>query len=130
MKMKIVLKILFPTCLLLLASGCVSTRHDWGSYENELYTYYKSPTDVERQELINELAEVFVRAEEGGTIPPPGLYAEYGNFLFQAGDLQQAIEYFKKEKAAWPESAKLMDSLVAALEQRLQLQSPGLPENE
>ncbi len=102
-----------------LLSGCASTRHDWGAYESELYTFYKSPTDEEKQELTNELAKTFARCEEKGVNPPPGLYAEYGTFLFEEGDYDSAIEYYEKEKAAWPESAKFMDALISSLNQQL-----------
>lgn len=100
-------------------NGCASTMHDWGNYEPELYSYYKSPTSEEQQELVNELAKIFARTEKKGVSPPPGLYAEYGTFLFQEGDYPNAIQFYEKEKAAWPESAKFMGSLISTLQQRI-----------
>ncbi len=111
-------------------SGCVTTKHDWGNYETELYTYYKSPTPEEQQELVNELAETFARTEKQGIVPPPGLYAEYGTFLFQEGDFPNAIVFYQKEKNAWPESAKFMDSLISTLQQRIDNQEPTKADNE
>lgn len=111
-------------------SGCVSTKHDWGNYESELYTYYKSPTPEEQEELMNELATTFSRTENEGVVPPPGLYAEYGTFLFQEGDFPSAIQYYEKEKNAWPESAKFMDSLISTLQQRIDIQETRKAGNE
>jgi hypothetical protein len=110
---KVVLIILSATTL----GGCASTNYDWGNYESKLYTYYKSPTSEEQQELVNELAEIFARTEKKGISPPPGLYAEYGTFLFQEGEYQKAIQFYKKEKNVWPESTKFMDSLISTLQQ-------------
>ncbi|MFT4613977.1 MAG: hypothetical protein ACI9NT_001119 [Bacteroidia bacterium] len=112
-------KILLIALSAIFLIGCASTRHDWGNYESELYTYYKSPTPEEQQELVNELATTFARTEKKGVSPPPGLYAEYGTFLFQEGDYPNAIQFYEKEKIAWPESAKFMDSLISTLQQRV-----------
>lgn len=103
--------------LIAITTACTTTRHEWGNYSTELYQYYKSPTQEQQQELQNELAKVFARAKSKGVAPAPGLYAEYGTFLLESGDSAQAIEYYQREKAAWPESAKLMDALIAALAQ-------------
>lgn len=96
-------------------SGCTSTQHDWGNYSKELYTFYNNPTDKEKQELSNELEKIFARMEKQGRTPPPGLYAEYGTFLFDAGDHSGAIHFYQKEKQAWPESQYFMDALINAL---------------
>jgi hypothetical protein len=117
--MNTALKIVTTILAVMVLAGCTTTRHDWGGYSNELYTYYKSPTAEEQQELLEELAKVFARVEKKGAVPPPGLYAEYGNFLFQEGDYPNAVEYFEKEKRAWPESAKFMDSLVGVLKKQI-----------
>lgn len=104
-----------------LLFGCAQqTRHDWGNYSGELYTYYKSPTPEQQAELLSELAGIFARAEKKGVAPPPGLYAEYGTFLFQSGDLEGAINYYQKEKNVWPESTQFMDSLILALSKRVE----------
>ena len=123
--MKRALTLCFIFCSFSALLGCTTTQNDWGSYSNELYTYYKNPSQDEKQELVNELAEVFARVEKKGAIPAPGLYAEYGTFLFQEGDYQKAIIFFEKEKNAWPESAKFMDSLIQALSKQIKNTNAG-----
>jgi len=114
------LRTLLTLAILTLLFGCVQTQHDWGNYSNELYTYYKSPTPEERAELTNELLKIFKRVEKKGAKPPPGLYAEYGTFLFQNGDYPGAITFYTKEKQAWPDSAKFMDSLINSLTKQVE----------
>lgn len=124
--MEIFLKRASVLAFAFLIFGCAQqTRHDWGDYSNELYTYYKDPTVEEQAELLAELAEIFARVEKKGVKPPPGLYAEYATFLFQSGDYPGAISYYEKEKNAWPESAYYMDSLINALSKRLDKDSQG-----
>jgi hypothetical protein len=114
----------FKTLFLLVAAsllfGCVQTQHDWGNYSNELYTYYKNPTPDERIELTDELLKIFDRVEKKGAKPPPGLYAEYGTFLFQNKDYLGAITFYEKEKQAWPDSTHFMNSLISSLSKQIE----------
>ena len=96
-----------------LTSGCATpSMYSWGSYEQDLYKYYKSPDNLE--DLESNLAVLLEQAETGQTIPP-GLYAEYGYLMFEMGDAESAIKYFEKEKATWPESSQFMDTMIAAV---------------
>lgn len=128
--MKHLYRIVFIAVSVAFFAGCANTKHDWGNYQTELYTYYKSPTPEEQQELMNELATTFARTENKGIVPPPGLYAEYGTFLFQEGDFPNAIVFYEKEKNAWPESAKFMDSLISTLQKRIDTQETRKPDDE
>lgn len=96
--------------LLLLAQGCASTRkYAWGNYDSTLYTHYKKPQDKEA--YLEHLKEIVNNAEVENRIPP-GLYAEYGYALFESGNTIEAITYFEKEKAKWPESNILMEKMI------------------
>ncbi len=48
----------------------------------------------------------------------PGLYAELGTLYLKAGATQKAIDFYTKERNAWPESRVLMTSLIQNLERR------------
>ncbi|WP_019528163.1 DUF4810 domain-containing protein [Dasania marina] len=104
----------------LLLFGCANNQGRWGNYSNELYTYYKSPTDEEKNELLAELVKIFKTAEKNGASPPPGLYAEYGTFLYERGDYPGAINYYTKEKNSWPDSTHYMNALINALSSQMQ----------
>lgn len=93
------------------ASGCASqTMYHWGNYDSALYGHYKNPAD--REAWVTSLKTTVLEAEQEGRRVPPGLYAEYGYALLEEGSSRDAIAYFEKEKAKWPESAVLMDKMI------------------
>lgn len=104
--------LLFALCLFMitLAQGCASSRkYAWGKYDTDLYYHYKKPQD--REGHIERLREIVENAEAEDQVPP-GLYAEYGYCLYEMGNNDEAVIYFEKEKAKWPESNVLMEKMV------------------
>lgn len=96
--------------LLLAACGTATPpKYDWGTYEQSMYGYYKSPEKTDQ--LIESLAATIIKAETGKQKVAPGLYAEYGYLLMKQGRQQDAIANFDKEKTMWPESTVLMDRM-------------------
>ena len=112
MKRRIFIPCLALTVTLLTLSGCAGNRmYSWGNYDDTLYTHYKNPQDHEKH--LEKLKEMVVYAEStGGGRVPPGLYAEYGYALYEAGQTNEALMYFGKEKEKWPESAVIMDKMI------------------
>jgi len=97
----------------ILASGCTSsTNYKWGNYEQNIFDYYHEPS--KRDEVISSHLAM-VNGESTQKLAP-GMYAEAGTFYLERGDRQNAIFFYMKEKEAWPESAQLMDALVANLQ--------------
>jgi len=94
-----------------LLSGCVPPqKYNWGEYESSLYGYYRDPTKA--AQLTAALDAIIQSAEQTKTFVPPGVYAEYGYLLYQQGKTADAIVFFQKEKALWPESAFFMDAMI------------------
>lgn len=112
MNRKIFLPPLLLTAVLLTVSGCAGNRmYAWGNYDETLYAHYKNPQDHEKH--LEKLKALVTEAETtGGGKVPPGLYAEYGMALYEAGQTDEAVKYFGKEKEKWPESAVIMDKMV------------------
>lgn len=107
-------KILLASCALVLLCGLVqgcapSRKYAWGKYDSTLYAHYKNPQDKEAH--LERLKEIVQNAEAKDSVPP-GLFAEYGYALYETGSLPQAIAYFEKEKAKWPESGVLMEKMI------------------
>lgn len=107
-------KILLVSCALVLlvavVQGCAPSRkYAWGKYDSTLYSHYKNPQD--REAHLECLKEIVQNAEAGDSVPP-GLYAEYGYALYESGNLTEAIAYFEKEKAKWPESNVFMEKMI------------------
>lgn len=109
------MKSMIAMLALLVLSGCASkgTLYDWGGYNGMLYESYKKPdtTAANMQKLQAHVA----RLEQGRLKVAPGLYADLGTLYLQAGDRDRAVENYRKERAAWPESAGLMDALIKNL---------------
>ncbi len=96
--------------VLLATTACTPpTLYHWGDYEGSLYRLMKDPTSLDKYGLA--LNEQIVKAETLGNIPP-GIYAEYGYFLMAAQKHNEAVPWFQKEKAKWPESTFLMDKMI------------------
>ena len=103
----------------LVLTACATapqSKYDWGTYEQSLYQYYKTPAEMSA--LIASMDTTIVNAEKASRVVPPGLYAEYGYLLLQQGKTQDAIAFFGKEKAKWPESATLMNRMIRMAEVR------------
>ena len=83
----------------------------WGNYDDTLYAHYKNPQDHEKH--LEKLNVLVTDAETtGGGKVPPGLYAEYGFALYEAGRTDESVIYFGKEKEKWPESSFVMDKMI------------------
>jgi hypothetical protein len=85
--------------------------YDWQGYNAELLSYYQTG---DKSEFAERLSTNISKAESKDKVPP-GLYAEYGYIMLELDDTNAAIEYFNKEKEKWPESAFLMDKVIARL---------------
>lgn len=99
---------------LLVSVGCAAPgKYHWGSYEEKLYATYTNPEA--QKAFVEHLSEIVVEAEERGKKVPPGVFAEYGFAMYRAGKFDQAAVYFRREAAAWPQSAELMNRLLDAV---------------
>lgn len=102
--------VLLPLSLVMVTACAPQTKYSWGGYEGALYSYYKNPTEAKGTAEV--IAKTIADAEGKGKKVPPGLYAEYGYLQLELGGADAAIASFEKEKAAWPESAALMDNMI------------------
>lgn len=105
--------------------GCATQRgvYDWGGYPRSWSAYYlEENTDAGRQAV----EQTVVRLQQQGDTArvPPGLYADWGFVLYLRGDTERAVAAFEREAQLFPESAALMQRLVARVRQR----APGPPE--
>ena len=51
-----------------------------------------------------------------GRKPAPGLLAEAGTYYLLEGDAEAAVDFYRQEAAAWPESRPMMATLITNLE--------------
>lgn len=98
----------------LALAGCAATPlYEYGDYSGSLYSYQRDPST--RQDYIEELQEIVERGTRPGDERPvpPGIYAELGYMMLEAGDAAAAERFFVQEKQVWPESTLFMDRLIA-----------------
>ncbi len=108
-------KVFFAVIFSLLVSGCQSNPplYDWGQYEQTLFVVYHEP-DLKEEAISNYIS--FVTGINSQMGAAPGLYAEAGTFLLERGDVVGAIEFYRKEYNAWPESRPMMEMVISNLE--------------
>lgn len=100
-----------------LLCGCESPGlYRWGNYEADLYRYYHQAD--KRKVVVADYLAFITQLEHNNVRPAPGLYAEAGTFLLLQGEPDLAIEYYQKEHDAWPESQRLMSTLIKNLREQ------------
>lgn len=110
--MRISLLAVFTTLL----AGCASpTLYSWGQYEDLIYTSYAKPGKVSPEMQVEKLEADYQKARANNKRMHPGFHAHLGYMYFQLGKLDQARQEFQTEKAEFPESAVLMDRMMANL---------------
>lgn len=103
--------LLIGTLALIATTACAPPHslYDWGNYEGSLYQLMKNTSSLNQYGIA--LNQQIVKAEAEGKVPP-GIYAEYGYFLVTTQKPREAVVWFNKEKAKWPESSILMDKMI------------------
>jgi hypothetical protein len=103
--------------LAVMLGGCSAapTMYNWGSYEELIYASYAAPDSVSAQTQVETLEKDYQQARSANKPLPPGWHAQLGYLYFQLGKLDQAQQEFQTEKAQFPESALLMDRLLAGI---------------
>lgn len=109
-------------------TGCASkqTHYRWGGYDDALYSHYKNPNN--HQEYVAALKTIILESERAGNKIPPGVYAEYGYALYEEGNASEAIGYYRREMASWPESRVFMEKMIVAAQRQPSPGPPGGPQ--
>ena len=95
------------------ASACApTTLFEWGSYEPALYAYAQNP---ENRGTYKEALEKAIQRGRDRNAVAPGLLAELGYLHMEAGEKAEAIALFEEERTRFPESAVLMNRVIAGL---------------
>jgi hypothetical protein len=111
-----------PLIALAILSGCVQpvkTRalYTWGSFPSSQYeTLLRTSSDPLRQ--IATLEQQAQQAQGKGEALPPGFRAHLGMLKLQIGNPSAAVELWKAEKEAFPESKPYMDRLLNNLNKK------------
>ncbi|MBI5774008.1 MAG: DUF4810 domain-containing protein [Verrucomicrobia bacterium] len=102
---------------LVLFTGCATpTIYSWGRYEGLVYTMYAAPDKATAEMQVIKMEEDFQKARAKNKPVHPGFHAHLGYLYFQLGKADEARRAFETEKANFPESAVLMDRMLASLQ--------------
>lgn len=94
-------------------TACAPTsRFEWGSYEQALYAYSENS---ENRGVYKEALERAIERGRARNAVAPGLLAELGYLYLEEGNSAEAMRYFREERTLFPESAGLMDRVIAQL---------------
>lgn len=101
----------------LLMGGCASSGnlYYWGSYEKQVHNMYNAPDKATAERQVQQMEADIERARSKGLPLHPGFQAHLGFLYFQLGKYDLARLAFESEKAAFPESAVLMDRFIEKL---------------
>ncbi len=97
-----------------LLTGCANQAkplYHWGSYQPQVYEYFKGDGNSNEAQIIALEAEV-EKARASDAKLPPGYHAHLALLYSKAGRMDQARQQFELEKTLYPESASFMDYLM------------------
>lgn len=102
--------------LMAVFCGCAApTLYTYGHYEELIYAAYAAPGKVSPEMQVEKMEQDYQKARAANKRMCPGWHAHLGHLYFQLGKLDQAQQEFLTEKAEFPESAVLVDRLLANL---------------
>lgn len=110
------MKKLFPALIIaIFLVSCQTAQkplYSWGKYENSSYSYLKKNNDKATLALMDDYKKIIGKQEGTRKIPPPGIYADYGFLLMQAGKSEEGKAMLEKEIAIYPEAKIFIDRIL------------------
>ena len=109
--------ILFFVVIIILVTGCVqNSLYYWDGYSTSLYKYKKDPSDNTIQAHKESILKIIDKSDYYGKKIPPGVYCEYGYYLLQENNYEEAKKYFELEITLYPESEKFVSLLLKEIQ--------------
>lgn len=110
-------KIIFTLFLVaIFLGGCATVSQSnlyWGKYSHTLYQTMKNPGEGSSNKHQKELQKIVEKSKELNLKVPPGIYAELGMYAKKNGNDGAADNYFRLEKAEYPEFRILMKNVLS-----------------
>lgn len=84
----------------------------WYGYEDVAVKYTRAPSEESLEALLVKYERIINgQSNTIRQVPPPGIYADYGYFLIQAGRNAEGMEMLEKEASLYPESEVLVEKI-------------------
>lgn len=107
--------------LITIISGCAtspkkSPLYVWGDYQYTSTAYGMFGDKKEVVEMhTQELEKIIVESNANNKRVPPGIYAEYGQLLYESNKKIEAKKYLQLEKSTYPESTQFINLVLVKL---------------
>ncbi|MCD8569584.1 MAG: DUF4810 domain-containing protein [Geovibrio sp.] len=99
-----------------VACATNTSLYYWGDYPKSSVNYAMKSADKEyTQKHIEELRKVIETSDSQKRRVAPGLYAEYGQLLYENEQRNEARKFFELEKTTYPESEVFINRIVSKL---------------
>ncbi len=117
--MKYYIKTILFTSFIVLFTGCQQTQpplYLWNNYVESSSEYgMKGHEKKVLEEHLLELKKIITQSNEAKRRVAPGIYAEYGQMLFETNKTLKAKKYFLLEKETYPESSVFINRVIRKL---------------
>lgn len=90
--------------------------YSFDKYQKASYNYLKKADEKSIDNLMKQYKKVINKQKGVLKITPPGLYADYGFFLIQRGELKKGKANLNKEIALYPESKIFIARILKLIE--------------
>lgn len=99
-------------------SSCSAPKglYSWGKYQQASYNYLKKADEKSVDKIMKEYQKIIKKQKGIRKVTPPGIFADYGFFLIQRGDLKAGKANLNKEISLYPESKIFIDRILKLLE--------------
>ncbi|MDR1973691.1 MAG: DUF4810 domain-containing protein [Bacteroidales bacterium] len=96
----------------LLCSCAPKALYSFYDYDNMSYKFLKNQDDKTIEDFMKCYQQIINKQKGARNIVPPGVYADYGFFLYQKGENKEAIEMLNKEISFYPESKPFIGRII------------------
>ena len=79
--------------------------------------HFKKADEKSIDQIMVQYQKIIKQQNGTRKVTPPGMFADYGYFLIQRGDLKRGKENLKKEILLYPESKIFIDRILKLIEE-------------
>ena len=90
--------------------------YSFDKYQQASYNYLKKADEKSINEIMVQYQKIISKQKGTRKVTPPGMFADYGFFLIQRGDLKKGKENLNKEILLYPESKIFIDRILKLIE--------------
>lgn len=112
-------KIVILAVVALAGASCTTQKplYNWKGYDDAIYAYTKRSDEKSVEALMEIYTKLIENSGGSRNVPPPGVCADYGYLLLQAGKTEEGKELLRRETVLYPESKQFIDRILKRFEE-------------